>query len=216
MQVPAALLKILVFSMCFLFVIRVSAQDDRWFNVSGGAGFSVPTSDAGRNFTTGWNVGFRGGVNVTSNFLADLDFTYNRWDLTRQALARFAEPNGHADVWSLTFTPVVRFAPHSPVDAYILGGYGLYHRGVTITRPANASAIFCDFFFGFCFPTIVAVDQVVASFSTYKGGFNAGGGLEFRLGSTGLKAFGEARYHEMFTSRGPNLTFVPVTFGLRW
>jgi opacity protein-like surface antigen len=216
MQVPAVLPKIFVLAMCFLLVIRVSAQDDRWFNLGGGAGFSLPTSDTSASLNTGWNVGVRGGLNVTPHFLADLDFTYNQWDLTRSALARFAEPNGHADVWSLTFTPVVRFAPHSPVDAYILGGYGLYHRGLTITRPANATAIFCDFFFGFCFPTVVTVDQVVASFSTYKGGFNAGGGLEFRLGSTGLKAFGEARYHEMFTSRGPNLTFVPVTFGLRW
>jgi hypothetical protein len=30
-----------------------------------------------------------------------------------------------------------------------------------------------------------------------------------------LKAVAEARYNEMFTSRGTNLSYVPVTFGLR-
>jgi hypothetical protein len=28
--------------------------------------------------------------------------------------------------------------------------------------------------------------------------------------------FGEARYSRMFTTHGNDLTFVPVTFGLRW
>jgi hypothetical protein len=55
----------------------------------------------------------------------------------------------------------------------------------------------------------------VASFGTYKPGFNAGGGLEFRLGGY-LKAFTAARYNAMFTTFGPDLTYVPVTFGFRW
>jgi hypothetical protein len=39
----------------------------------------------------------------------------------------------------------------------------------------------------------VSGDVVVASFSTYKAGCNAGAGLEFRLGDSHLKAFAEAR-----------------------
>jgi len=200
----------------FLLVAPLIAQDDHHFNFSGGAGFSSPVADASGNLHTGWNVGFRGGVNVSPNLLADLDFTYNRWDLTNAALAHFGEPNGYADVWSLTFTPVIRLAPHSRIDPYILAGYGLYHRGLTLTRPANVDTIFCDEFFGFCFPATVTVDQVVASFSTYKAGFNAGGGFEVGFGHRGLKAFAEARYNDMFTTRGPDFEFVPVTFGIRW
>lgn len=200
-----------------LSVLPLYAQDERRFNISAGAGFSVPTSDASANLNTGWNIGVRGGWNVTQSFLADLEFTYNRWDLTSRALARFGEPGGYADVWSLTFEPVIRFAPRSPISAYILGGTGLYHRGLTLTQPATFSTIFCDpFFFGFCFPALVQGTQVVASFETYKLGFNAGGGLEFGLGHSGLKAFAEAKYNEMFTTHGTNLSFVPVTFGVRW
>jgi len=74
----------------------------------------------------------------------------------------------------------------------------------------------CDFFFGFCFPVTVGVDHVVASATTYRVGVNGGGGIEFRLGESDLKAFGEARYSRMFTTHGADFTFVPVTFGLRW
>lgn len=47
-------------------------------------------------------------------------------------------------------------------------------------------------------------------------GVNGGAGIEFRLGESHVKAFGEARYSRMFTTHGADLSFVPVTFGLRW
>jgi hypothetical protein len=47
-------------------------------------------------------------------------------------------------------------------------------------------------------------------------GVNAGGGIEFLLGESHVRAFGEARYSRMFTTHGADLSFVPVTFGLRW
>jgi hypothetical protein len=207
---------LLAASIVSLWIAPLGAQDRHHFNFSAGAGVSFPTQDASRNFNRGWNLDFRGGVNVNRNFLADLDFTYNHWGLTSAALSHFGQPGGYADVWSLTFTPVIRMAPRGSVDPYILAGTGLYHRGLTLTQPATVSTVFCDPFFGFCYPAVVGVNQVVNSFSTYRGGFNAGGGVEFRLGSRGLHAFAEARYHQMFTAHGPDLTFAPLTFGLRW
>lgn len=76
--------------------------------------------------------------------------------------------------------------------------------------------MYCDPFFGFCYPTVITADRVAASFSTYKGGFNAGGGLEYRVGDHNWKIFSEARYNQMFTARGQDLSFAPVTFGVRW
>lgn len=205
-----------VLVMAFAFSVSLQAQDHHRFNVSAGGGFSVPTADASGNFNTGWNINFRGGFNASQVLLTDLDFTYNRWNLTNSALAKFGEPGGYADVWSLSFEPMIRLMPESRVDAYILGGAGLYHRGLTLTQPTTFTTIVCDPFFGFCYPALVQGNQVVASFSTYKPGFNAGGGLEFGAGHGGLKVFAEARYNEMFTTRGTNLSFVPVTFGIRW
>lgn len=199
-----------------LVALSAAAQIEEHINLGGGAGFSVPTDAAGKNLNTGWNFDLRGGYNIASHLSADVDFGYNYWNLNSAALARFGEPGGYNSIWSLSFNPVFRFAPKNRTDFYTTGGYGLYHRNLTLTRPANENVLVCDPFFGFCFPAVVGVTQVVASSSTYKGGFNLGGGVEFRFGDRRTKVFSEARYQRMFTTHGTDLTYVPVTFGLRW
>ena len=72
-----------------------SAQVLDRFNFGTGVGFTVPTGNAGNNLNTGWNIDLRGGANVSHNFAADLDFTYNYSNLNHAALARFHEPSGH-------------------------------------------------------------------------------------------------------------------------
>lgn len=207
--------------LCAIFVILITAlgfgQIREHINFSAGGGFTVPTDRAGNALNHGWNIDFRGGVNVTKHLSADLDFAYSNMRFNDATLARFAEPNGGIGIWSLTFNPVVRLAPaHSKIQPYVTAGYGLYHMNFTLTAPATVPGIFCDPFFGFCFPTTVGVDQVVASNSTYKGGFNAGGGFDIPLGQSKVKLFTEARYHRMFTTHNSDLTYIPVTFGLRW
>lgn len=189
------------------------------FEAGGGAGlgFTVPTDRAGRSLNTGWNFDLRGGLHVNSYLATDLDFTYNHSNLNGATLLRFQEPNGSISLWSLTFNPVVRFAPaDKKVQPYITAGYGLYHRNLTLTQPTTVSSVFCDPFFGFCYPAAFGANQVVASNSTLKTGFNAGGGLDFPLGSHRVKLFTEARYHRMFTSHGQDFTYIPVTFGIHW
>jgi opacity protein-like surface antigen len=192
-----------------LFVNLAVSQDDHKFNFSAGGGFTVPNGRSGLYLNNG-------GYNVSQYFLADLDFAFDRSNLSSLALARAGQPGGYADVWSLTFAPMVRLTPRSPVGVYLIGGAGLYHRGLNFTQPATFTSFGCDPFFGYCYPVTVSGNQVVASYSTYKFGYNAGAGLEFKIGQTGLRAFAEARYNEMFTSRGKNLTYTPATFGIRW
>ena len=191
------------------------AQESR-IDFSAGGGFSVPTGHAGNNVDTGWNLAFRGGYKPIPQIALDLDFSYNRWNLNNAALARYGEPNGYTTIWSFSFLPTVHGSPHWNVTPYAMAGPGIYYRNLTLTQPALINTIFCDPFFGFCYPATVGVNQVVASSTTYKMGVNAGAGLEIPLGPSHLKAFGEARYSRMFTSHGPDLTFVPVTFGIRW
>jgi len=203
----------------FMFTLPMmcSAQMPEHVNFSAGGGFTVPTGRAGDSLNTGWNVNFRGGINLTPQVLADLDFTYTNSRFNDATLARFDEPNGGLGIWSLTFNPVVRLASSSSkIQPYVTAGYGLYHLNFTLTRPTTVPTIFCDPFFGFCFPGSVGADQVVASNSTYKGGFNGGAGFDIPLGESRTKLFAEARYHRMFTTHGRDLTYIPVTFGLRW
>ena len=186
------------------------------FDVSAGAGFSEPLGRAGNNVNMGWNLDFRGGFKPSRHLALDLDWNYNRWNLNSAALARVGEPGGYMTIWSLSFLPTLKGSPHWHVSPYVMGGPGLYYRNLSLTQPALVNTFYCDPFFGFCYPATVGVNQVVASSTTYKLGVNGGAGLEMRLGESHLKLFGEARYSRMFTNHGTDLTFVPVTFGLRW
>jgi opacity protein-like surface antigen len=193
-------------------------ENDRWSRIdfSAGGGFSEPLGRAGNNLDRGWNFDVRGGYRPSSHVALDLDFNFNHWNLNGAALARYGEPGGYTNIWSLSFLPMLSGSPHWHVSPYVFAGPGLYYRNLSLTAPGVVNTFYCDPFFGVCYPAAVGVDQVVASATTYKAGFNGGAGLEFPLGSSRLKVFGEARYSRMFTTHGTDLTFVPVTFGLRW
>ena len=207
----------LVVFILLSFARLASGQMYDRFNFSAGGGVTVPIERLSNSVNTGWNINFRGGLNINSALLADLDFTYANTRFNDSTLARFGEPDGGVGIWSLTFNPVVRLAPPSSrIRPYITGGYGLYHLNFVVTQPSTVQSVFCDPFFGFCFPAAVGVDQVVDSNNTYKAGFNAGVGFDIPLGERRMSLFTEARYHRMFTTHGRDITYIPVTFGLRW
>lgn len=192
--------------------------DDRasHVDVSFGAGFSEPQGGAGRDLDTGWNVDVRGGYKPTPHLALDLDFNYNRWNLNGPALARYGEPAGYTTIWSVGVLPVLRGSPHWHFVPYVMGGPGLYYRNLSLLQPALVNTIVCDPFFGFCYPATIGVNQIVASATNYKLGVNFGAGVEMPLGQSRFKAFGEARYSRIFGINGADLSFVPVTFGIRW
>lgn len=185
-------------------------------NVSFGGGASFPTDEAGHDLQTGYNFDVSGGYNFNRYLSGNIDFSYNRWGLNDAALARFLEPGGRTSVWAFTANPVLHLNPHGKIDPYVTSGFGVYHVNLSLTEPFNETIFVCDPFFGFCFPQTGTVDEVVASFRTTKGGFNAGGGFNVPLGKSRLKFFMEARYHRMFSSNGADLTYVPLTVGIRW
>jgi len=216
-------MKVIFFAIVSVGMLGTAFAQASHFELGAGGGFSEPQRRMGNNVDTGWNFDIRGGYRThgspdspSPQLAFDLDFNYNRWNLNATALQRLGQPSGYTSIWSLSFTPVLRGSPHWRVSPYVLAGPGLYYRNLTLTQPGVVNTFFCDPFFGYCLPAQVGVDQVVASSTTYKMGVNAGGGLEFRLGESHLKAFGEARYSRMFTTHGPDIRFLPVTFGLRW
>lgn len=193
-----------------------AAQSAKRFNFGAGMGFTEPAYRAGNSLNTGWDLDFRGGYNVSRHLALDVDFSYNHWNLNAAALAQYEQPGGYTSIWSLSLAPVYRLFPRRRTDVYAFGGPGLYYRNLSLTQPAVVFTILCDPFFGYCYPTAIGFNEVVESFTTYKGGFNVGSGLEHRLGNGGWKVFGEARYSRMFTTNGSDLIYVPVTFGFRW
>lgn len=204
--------------LCCLGSVALGQENGQWSHadVSVGGGFSEPLARAGNSLDRGWNVDVRGGYKPSPHLALDLDFNYNRWNLNSGALARYGEPGGYTTIWSASLLPTFYASPRWHVTPYVMAGPGVYYRNLSLTQPGLVNTFSCDPFFGFCYPATLGVEQVVASSTTYKMGLNGGAGLEVPLGSTPLKVFGEARYSRMFTTHGADLTFVPVTFGIRW
>jgi hypothetical protein len=107
---------------------------------------------------------------------------------------------------------------------YMLGGIGVYYRSVYVSTPATGLVTVCNPAWFLCFPTAVAVDEVVASRGSTDPGVSFGGGFTYRLSDL-ASFFVEARYHYVW---GPDVPaqsggtqkadgkFFPVTFGFRF
>ena len=198
------------------FSFPAAAQSIGHANFSMGGGFTNPIYSTSNEVNMGWNVDFMGGVAVHHIFDADLDFNYNNMGLTNAVLAQYGEPNGGVGIWSLTFNPVIHLAPReAKIRPYVTAGYGLYHMNFSVSHPTTVQTIFCYGFFG-CYPALVGANEVVASNSTYRSGFNGGIGFDFPLGGGGVALFAEARYSQMFMSGVADVKFIPVTFGIRF
>ena len=192
----------------------LAAQEFSRFTFSAGGGVTQPVGGTKSRFDTGWNFTAGAGVNFVRHAGIVGEFTYNSFGINGATLQTLQFPNGDSHIWAITADPIVRLNPSGPIDLYLIGGGGVYHRLVEFTQPTVATVTAFDPFFGIFFPATVPANQVLRSFSVTKGGVNGGAGLTVRLGRGNAKLFAEARYHYMFT---PNATtFVPVTFGLRW
>ena len=200
-------------SLCCLAALPASAQFSRFTGFVGG-GFTNPINPIGSRLDTGWNIAAGAGVNTTHHFGLMLDFMFNETPINRTFLNQAGAPDGSVRVWGFTLDPVVHVTQEGPVDLYVTGGGGIYHRTVEYTQPALATGTFFDPWFGF-YPASFTTNQVIGSFGQYKGGVDAGVGMSFKLGSSHVKAFAEARYHHIFT-RNVGTDIIPVTFGLRW
>lgn len=176
----------------------------QFFAASFGGGPTVPVYNAGRRFDNGWNVGAGAGIRPIPWIGVMLDFGYNQMDANKATLNSLHFSSGQMRIFSFTVDPVIHLNPHGPVGIYLIGGAGVYHRTIEFTQPAAGAFTGFDPFFG----------PVTGSESTVKGGANGGAGIEIGF-SHHIKAFAEARYHNMYT-QGRNTTYLPVTVGFRW
>ena len=64
-----------------------------------------------------------------------LDFLYNENGINRTFLDQVQAPDGSMRVWGFTLDPVVHVTQEGPVDFYVTGGGGIYHRTVEYTQP---------------------------------------------------------------------------------
>jgi len=187
------------------------AQEVAPFTFAVGAGYTNALGSSGRYLDNGWNLQAGGGYNFTSRFSAMLDFNFNSMGINSATLSNLGAPGGDVRVMSFTVDPLLHVVRKGPVDLYLVGGGGLYHRYDQLTAPSVTFAPIVTPL-GF-FNAPVAGETVLSSYSINKPGFDAGAGIS--LGTRwNAKFYAEARYNRMFTSVPTD--YIPVTFGVRW
>ena len=179
-----------------------------------GGGPTNAINPIGSRLDNGFNITAGAGVNANNHFGVMLDFIYNQNGINPTFLSQAGAPDGSVRVFGFTLDPVVHLTQEGPVDFYVTGGGGIYHRTVEYTQPVIAQGTFFDPWFGF-YPAAFTTNQIVGSYGQTKGGLDAGLGMSFKLGSSKVKAFAEARYHHIYT-RNVATDIIPVSVGLRW
>jgi len=199
--------------LCSLATLPASAQFSRFTGFVGG-GFTQPVNPIGSRLDTGWNITAGAGINATHHFGLMLDFVYLHNPINATFLNQVQAPDGNVKVWGFTLDPVIHLTQEGPVDFYVTGGGGIYCRTVEYTQPVIQTGVFFDPWWGF-YPASFGADQVIGSYTQYKGGVDGGVGFSVKLGQSRAKLFAEAKYHHIFT-RSVETGMLPVSFGLRW
>jgi opacity protein-like surface antigen len=202
--------------ICLLFAVHASAQSPlRGVTAAAGGGFSFPVGDIKTHTETGFNFFASGGPRFNPHFALTVDFTLHYMELKNsfEDHANNVSLSGGSlhRIWSLTLNPVYDFIKKERFSSYASGGYGLYNRKLLLAAPGLTPVTICDEFWNVCIDNRPG-PTVTGDLSLYKGGFNAGGGINF---GTRRKFFIDARYHHMFTGDSPT-EIIPVTFGVRW
>jgi opacity protein-like surface antigen len=201
--------------LLFSITVYSRAQDDTPYTFHAGAGISPLVGSISSRLDNGWHITFGGGYNFTPHFTSTLDYTYNGFGVSQKVLTEAGVPGGNAHMQSITVNPKLRLNRHGKFDPYVVGGVGYYRRTVEFTRPVLVQVFLFDPFFGIFFNTLVPANQVLGKIIGDGIGESLGGGLDIKLGDSGVKFFTEARYH--YASTGRIVTrMVPVTFGIRW
>lgn len=182
-----------------------------------GGGFTTPRSGFGERHDTGWNFMAGGGYRFNPAMSLNLEYTFNNsayaYTPTSPGAGIIANRlDGTTELHGFTLNPRYTFGSLRGANAYVTGGYGIYARNFSVTRPSIGTTIVCDPYWFWCGTAIVPVDVLLASNTTWKQGWNAGLGVEF---GARVKFFADARY-QWVANPNVRIQAIPVSFGLRF
>jgi opacity protein-like surface antigen len=212
-----------VVAAVLLSVAPAIAQDTKPVSFNIGVGAIMPEGDVADRFDTGVTVPLGLTFNISDNVGLQGEYAYS-WmggpdgtvtPVGGQPTLLESNHSMHMGSANLVLTP----SRTSRVGGYLIGGIGVYHRSVELTTPAVGLATICDPWFFVCYPTPVAIDQVVGSRSTTDVGFNIGAAITFAQ-----HFYIEARYHYVagpeFTVGSTNVKatghYFPIVAGFRF
>ena len=220
-------------ALCFvallgLLIGTASAQSNfKRFNFDAGGGLGIGRGIVGSLVGRSYFGEVGGGLNFSRRFAFNGEYMYYDLPLKSSVIQQQGIPGASGHLHVVTLNGIVNAPLHGRLGTYGIGGIGFYQRSVSARSEVLTSgppATVCQPAFiwwgitcvGSGNVSYVSPTQTLSSFSKYAGGFNAGGGVTYRLNHLHrAKVFIEARYHRAYHS-DVRTTFIPVAVGLRW
>jgi hypothetical protein len=218
---------------CLAALATARAQDQEYLYDTGvtgrlvwnlGGTLAIPVgASAGRaNVGGGFTVGLT--YNPRPTFGGQFEYGAN-WSTLKTGKLSGVGIGGHALMQYFNLNGVVHPVRHGRTGFYLLGGGGLYYRGVDVTKATGTAVVpYCDPWLFYCSATPVTTSAVLGSRSRWDWGLDAGLGFTFGL-SPPARLYLEVRYHYIF---GPSFTasdgskrtadgqLVPLTVGIQF
>jgi hypothetical protein len=194
------------------------AQGNKPVNGYIATGWSGITGDASNILNDGWNIS--GGAIMHPNpqrpFGIRMDFAYNWWDVNNQTIQQASAFSRIDDGWAQTFSfavdPLWEVGGKGKVGAYFGAGMDAITRYAAVTQTVYGSGIYCDPWYGWCYPASGTYQAISQDDRLTKLGWNAVLGITFQM-SGGGKLYLEGSYTAMI---GTKMEYIPVLIGYRW
>lgn len=226
---------------------RTNHDGSAKYSFFAGGGFGLPVGGTHSYLTTGWGLQFGGGRNFNKRFGVALQFDYDHFGFQTATLNNqlaiynslgatdqdgnpLSQLGGNSHVWSFTLDPRYTFYDSDKYGAYVVGGFGFYHKTATFTVPSIEQ--FFDPFFG---PIAFEADQPIDSYTSNAPGINGGVGVTYKFSRfASARFYAEARYVYIFNQSRPfdisgntpyfnafsqnsaETSYIPVKFGIRF
>jgi hypothetical protein len=201
----------------------------KWDFYAGG-GFGVPVGDQFNYASTSWGLQGGGGRMFNRHVGVNLEFDYDEFGMTgttlnnQEALYNYyinlynlANPgnpvspiaglDGNNHVWSFALEPIYNIRAGEGLGAYVIGGFGFYHKVANFTVPTVG--VYCDYY-GFCYQ--YAANQIIDHYTSNAPGLNVGFGLTYKFSRfASERLYAEVRYVYIFNSYKPGVTLDTAT-----
>lgn len=201
----------------------VGAPSFRKWGFAFGGGVNIPSGgQSGTYHTKSMGLQFGLARNLNRYFGAQAEYDWDFLGIPDSVLANYCSNCTSADaiINALTVNPILNVHSSGRIGLYAIGGGGYYWKKSRFLTWTGAEL---------CTPTegCIPVQSVVSSWSSNAFGYNFGGGMTWRLGSSQAKVFAEGRYtwinNQTPSSGGGEYppayyrtTFIPTVAGIRW
>lgn len=187
------------------------AQEQRKITLEALGGVTFPIGSATNQMTGGYNVLMGAGMNLGPSIAALVEFQYDHLGITQTTLKANNQPAGFNRFWSFSVSPRYYVHRNGKLGGYGTVGAGVYGRELAFTDPSQIQT-YCDPYYGEGCESSGA--PIVASNTTYRAGFNAGGGLTYSPFANRLKLVTDVRFNRLLANS--NNSFITISLGFAY